>query len=104
MSEKPGRFDPAFRADLIEFARDRIQSVWDDVPEGVTAQVLAENIVHAQEFLWLSLQNPLPAHDEQVRADTLRESREQAWRDGYYTGKRDYAGSIMGGMPMSTPN
>jgi hypothetical protein len=27
-----------------------------------------------------------------------------AWRQGYYTGKRDYAGSIMGGQPLSTPN
>lgn len=29
---------------------------------------------------------------------------EQAWREGYYTGKRDYAGSVMGGTPISTPN
>ena len=29
---------------------------------------------------------------------------ERAWREGYYTGKRDYAGSIMGGMSISTPN
>lgn len=29
---------------------------------------------------------------------------EQAWCEGYYTGKRDYAGSVMGGTPISTPN
>lgn len=28
----------------------------------------------------------------------------QAWRSGYYTGKRDYAGSVMGGAPITTPN
>jgi hypothetical protein len=66
---KPGRFDPEFCAGLIEYARDRIQSVWADVPEGVSAQVLAENVVHAQEWLWLSLQNPLATHDERVRTE-----------------------------------
>lgn len=29
---------------------------------------------------------------------------EQAWRDGYFAGKRDYAGSITGGVSISTPN
>ena len=33
-----------------------------------------------------------------------RSAREQAWREGYYTGKRDYAASVMGGAPISTPN
>jgi len=28
----------------------------------------------------------------------------QAWRDGYSTGKQDYAGSITGGLSISTPN
>ena len=31
-------------------------------------------------------------------------SAEFVWRDGYFTGKRDYAGSITGGRPISTPN
>lgn len=34
----------------------------------------------------------------------IRAAREQAWREGYYTGKRDYAASVMGGAPVSTPN
>lgn len=37
-------------------------------------------------------------------ADHDRQTAEQAWRSGYYTGKRDYAGSITGGIPISTPN
>lgn len=28
----------------------------------------------------------------------------QAWRDGYYAGKRDYAASITGGVSISSPN
>lgn len=31
-------------------------------------------------------------------------AQERAWREGYYTGKRDYAGSVTGGVPISTPN
>ena len=38
----------------------------------------------------------LVEHDRQVA--------ERAWRDGYYAGKRDYAGSITGGLSISTPN
>lgn len=30
--------------------------------------------------------------------------RASAWREGYYAGKRDYAGSITAGQPMSTQN
>lgn len=43
----------------------------------------------------------LDAADER---DRLAAQVEQAWRDGYYTGKRDYACSITGGAPISTPN
>ena len=28
----------------------------------------------------------------------------QAWRDGYYTGKRDYSASFTSGRSVSTPN
>lgn len=52
------RLTPDFRADLIDFAAQRIQSVWDDAGP-VTAQVLAENVVAAQEWLWLSLHFPV---------------------------------------------
>ena len=38
----------------------------------------------------------LAEHDRQVA--------ERVWREAYYTGKRDYAGSIMGGSSMSTDN
>lgn len=56
----PERLDPEFKADLIEFAAARIQSVWDDVPGGVDAATLAGNVVAAQEFLWMSRQVPVP--------------------------------------------
>ena len=42
---------------------------------------------------------PADGETECVAADA-----ERAWREGYYTGKRDYAGSVMGGMSISTPN
>jgi hypothetical protein len=47
------RLPPELRADLIEFARDRIEQCWEDAGV-VPAQVLAENIVLAQEFAWMS--------------------------------------------------
>lgn len=52
------RLNPDTRADLIEFARTRIQMVWDDAG-AVDAQTLAENVVSAQEWLWLSLHFPV---------------------------------------------
>jgi hypothetical protein len=39
-----------------------------------------------------------------AEAETQPWKLAQTWRDGYYTGKRDYAGSVMGGMPIRTPN
>lgn len=51
----PGkRLDPDFRADLVGYAKARIQDVWADVPEGVDAETLAQNVVAAQEFLWIA--------------------------------------------------
>lgn len=56
--EKLKRFDPEFRATLIEFAAARIQDVWNDVGE-TDAQTLAENVVKAQEWAWMSAQVPV---------------------------------------------
>lgn len=57
----PGkRLTPEIRADMVEVARERIQAVRTDVPEGVDALTLAQNIVLAQEFFWLSLHFPMP--------------------------------------------
>lgn len=39
-----------------------------------------------------------------TREEELRRAREWAWREGYHTGKRDYATSITSGRPISTPN
>lgn len=65
-----GRLDPDFRAQLIDFAEARIKAVWSDFPDGTTADVLAHNVVSAQEFLWLSLQfpvsHPAPTPDAEV--------------------------------------
>lgn len=43
---------------------------------------------------------------ERVRAALLysRFMAERAWQEGYSAGKRDYAGSITGGMSITTPN
>lgn len=54
----PDRLPPALRADLTEFARIRIEQVWADSGP-VPAQVLAENIVLAQEFAWMAAQTPI---------------------------------------------
>ncbi len=65
------RFTPELRADLVEFARVRIQAVWDDVGE-TDAATLAQNVVLAQEFAWLSMhfptKGPRPITDEMVEA------------------------------------
>ena len=51
----PGkRLDPEFRAELVDFAAGTIQDVWNDVPAGVDAITLAQNIVGAQEFAWIA--------------------------------------------------
>lgn len=82
-SPTPGkRLTPEFRADIVEAARERIQTVWNDVPEGVDALTLAQNIVAAQEFFWLSLHFPvLPSSgvDVDALAEVVRKS-ENAWR------------------------
>lgn len=43
---------------------------------------------------------------ERVRAamSVARFMAERAWQEGYSAGKRDYAGGIMGGMSITTPN
>jgi len=56
--DKPRKFTLEQRADLIDFARSAIQSVWDDVG-ATTAEVLAGNVVSAQEFAWLSMHFPV---------------------------------------------
>lgn len=65
------RFTPELRADLVAFARVRIQAVWDDVGE-TDAATLAQNVVLAQEFAWLSMhfptKGPRPITDEMVDA------------------------------------
>lgn len=52
---QPGkRLDPEFRAELVDIAKGSIQDVWNDVPGGVDAETLAQNVVGAQEFVWIS--------------------------------------------------
>jgi len=51
----PVRLTPEFRASLIDYARNRIQAVWDDAGS-VTAQVLAENVVAAWDFAQMAEQ------------------------------------------------
>ena len=58
--DKPRRFSSEQRANLIDFARHAIQAVWDDAGP-TTAEVLAGNVVLAQEFAWLSMHFPVAA-------------------------------------------
>lgn len=63
-TEKPGRLDPEWRADLVDAATHAIKAVWADVPGGVDAETLAQNVVSTQEFFWLSRQFPVaPSED-----------------------------------------
>jgi hypothetical protein len=55
-----GRIPEEARAHLVEFAQHRIQDVWNDVGQ-TDALTLAQNVVAAQEFLWLSMQFPVHA-------------------------------------------
>lgn len=52
------RLPPELRAALTDFARIRIEAVWADAGP-VPAQVLAENIVLAQEFAWMAHHTPI---------------------------------------------
>lgn len=47
------RLPPELRADLTDYAVERIQAVWNDAGY-VSARTLAENIVTAQEFAWMA--------------------------------------------------
>jgi hypothetical protein len=60
---KPRKFTPEQRADLIDAATSRIQDTWNDVG-ATTADVLAANVVAAQEFIWLSMHFPVTAPTE----------------------------------------
>ena len=77
-SEAGKRLSSEFRADLVEAARERIQAVWADLPEGVDAKTLAQNVVSAQEFFWLSLHFPVQPSsgvDEDKLAEVIAKSR-----------------------------
>jgi hypothetical protein len=52
------RLPADLRAELIEFARERIKDVSHDAGY-VSPQTLAENIVAAQEFAWLAHFTPI---------------------------------------------
>lgn len=81
-SPTPGkRLAPEFRADIIEAARDRIQSVWADVPEGVDALTLAQNIVSAQEFFWLSRQFPVLPSSTVDEVEAFKTWHEGWWKN-----------------------
>lgn len=66
----PGkRLDPDFRADLIDAAHQRIRDVHVDVPEGVDDETLAQNVVAAQEFLWIA--RGFPVAKDPVQGEPL---------------------------------
>ena len=77
-SEAGKRLSSEFRADLVEAARERIQAVWADVPEGVDAKTLAQNVVSAQEFFWLSLHFPVLPSSTVDEAALIREAKAEA--------------------------
>ena len=84
-SEAGKRLSSEFRADLVEAARERIQAVWADVPEGVDAKTLAQNVVSAQEFFWLSLHFPVQPSSTVDVATLIREAKAEAWDEGVAT-------------------
>ena len=73
-SEAGKRLSSEFRADLVEAARERIQAVWADVPEGVDAKTLAQNVVSAQEFFWLAHAFPVLPSSTAPQAGALPET------------------------------
>jgi len=75
VSERPPRrFTNEQRADLVDWTRIAIQGVWDDVGP-TTAQVLADNIVSSQEFLWLSMHFPVAVPVEPMGGHDVRAER-----------------------------
>ena len=100
-SEAGKRLSSEFRADLVEAARERIQAVWADVPEGVDAKTLAQNVVSAQEFFWLSLHFPVLPSSTVDEAALIREAKAEALEEaslaygsgqlsGIFLGRDDY--------------
>lgn len=93
------RFNPEAKAELTEFARTRIQMVWDDAGP-VDAQTLAENVVAAQEWLWLSMHFPVESPSEvlaAVRREAAAEALErlQTLRGGDI--EQEYIDHVVGG-------
>lgn len=85
------RFNPEAKAELTEFARTRIQMVWDDAGP-VDAQTLAENVVAAQEWLWLSMHFPVESPSEvlaAVRREAAAEERERIATEFEHTRTND---------------
>lgn len=80
MGENPQNLGGPERMSRIEEIRTQLEDVADDTVGEFKASVIRELL---------------------AEVDALAG---RAWRHGYYTGKRDYAGSITGGLPITTPN
>lgn len=75
---RPQRLNAKLRASLIDFAKDRIQAAWGDVGE-TDAEMLAKNVVSAQEWAWLSAQVPIVLADQGKPQVTDEDERINAW-------------------------
>lgn len=85
---------------------------WEDIPALLAEVYLLRAELDALEArettAFLAARDRAEAAEAEVERLRAKETEswrlELAWREGYYTGKRDYAGSVMGGQAISTPN
>lgn len=82
--------------DISRYARD----LEEGFEEGWPAEVLES----AQQMQAIAEPILTPSPAGQVPAGDDRTALSAAWRDGYYSGKRDYAASHLGGTYAKTPN
>lgn len=71
--------------------------------EMLTTDNVREAFVEQRSSSEADLERERAAFDRWL-TEMMRLVAEKAWRDGYYTGKRDYVGSVTGGRSISTPN
>jgi len=86
---EPRKFTPEQRADLVDAATSRIQDTWNDVG-ATTADVLAGNVVVAQEFIWLSMHFPVTVPTEATGgAQLISAERTRQIEDEGYSAQED---------------
>lgn len=78
---EPGaRLDFSFREELIEYSKNRIAESWGESVNGMDAEMVARQIVGAQEWMWIARGFPVESTGIQGESESVTiESRPRIW-------------------------